>query len=138
VALGRFLEYPSGSRDRPPTLDDLDEPEPGFCRSLLDKSRWALAAAVALSSRTLIEVRAGGRGWRQELTRTAPTLPEPFAAPGEANGTRVTFELDAAFLAPGAIVSTSPDQLRARGIGCATCASTLRAKTLTIRDRRSP
>lgn len=124
--------------DQPPDLDGLREPEPGFYGSLLGKRRWALAAAAALSSRTLVEVRAGGRGWRQELTRTTPALPEPFAAPGEASGTRVTFELDAAFLAPGASISTSPGQLRARGIGCATCASTVRVETLTVRDRRSP
>jgi hypothetical protein len=123
--------------DQPLSLDDLGEPKPGFYDSLLDKRRSALAAAAALSSRTLIEIRASGRGWRQELTGTTLTIPETFAAPGEADGTRVTFELDAGFLAPGAVISTSPEQLRAWDIGCARCADPLRADALTIRDRRS-
>jgi hypothetical protein len=124
--------------DQPLSLDDLGEPKPGFYDSLLDRRRWTLAAAAALSSRTLIEVRASGRGWRQELTGTAPARPEPFAAPGEADGTRVTFELDAAFLVPCAVIPTSPEQLRAWGVGCATCPGPPRAEALTIRDRRRP
>lgn len=124
------------SDDQPPALDDRGEPRPGFYGSLIDKSRWALAAAAALSIRTHIEVRADGQGWRQELAGTTPTSPESFAAPGEADGTRITFELDAAFLTDGAAISTSPELLRPSGIGCATCASTPRPTTVTIQDRR--
>src|SRR5579862_4633869 len=53
--------------DQPPDLDDLGQPKPGFYGSLISWSRWALAAAAAFSTRTLIEVHAGGQGWRQEL-----------------------------------------------------------------------
>lgn len=116
-------------------LDDLGEPKPGFYGSLIGKSRWALAAAAALSTSTLIEVRAGGRGWRQELAETAPVPPETFTASGQADGTRIAFDLDPAFLAPGAVISTSPERLRPRVPGCETCASGQRG-TLTIRDRR--
>jgi DNA gyrase/topoisomerase IV subunit B len=124
--------------DQPLSLDGAGEPEPGFYGSLLGKRRWALAAAAAFSSRTLIEVRVGGRGWRQELSGTVPARLEPFAAPGEADGTRVTFELDAACLAPGAVIPASLEHLRAWAVGCATCPGPLRADALTIRDRRSP
>jgi hypothetical protein len=124
--------------DQPLFLSDLGEPEPGFYDSLIDKRRWALAAAAALSSRTLIEIRAGGQGWRQELTGTAPALPELFAAPGEADGTWAAFELDAGFLAPGAAIVVSPERLRAWDADCARCAGLRRADALTIRDHRSP
>ena len=123
--------------DQPLTLDGLGEPKPGFYDSLLDRRRWALAAAAALSSRTVVEVRVGGRGWRQELTGTAPARPEPFTASGEADGTRVTFKLDAAFLASGAAIATSPDRLRVRDDGCAACPGPPRSEALTIRDRRN-
>jgi hypothetical protein len=83
-----------------------------------------------------MEIRASGRGWRQELTGTAPAVPEVFAAPGEADGTRATFELDAGFLAPGAAISTSPERLREWDADCARCAGLRRADALTIRDRR--
>src|SRR5258708_6908071 len=56
--------------DQAPALDDDAEPEQGFYGSLLARSRWALGAAAAFSSCRLIEVRAGGRGWRQELAGT--------------------------------------------------------------------
>ena len=55
-------------------------------------------------------------------------LTKPFEKP----------ELDAAFLAPGAVISTSPEQLRAWGADCATCPGPPRSEALTIRDRRSP
>lgn len=66
--------------DQPPDLNDLGQPKPGFYESLISQRRWALAAAAALSTRTLIEVRADGQGWRQELTGTTPMPPEPFTA----------------------------------------------------------
>jgi len=124
--------------DQPPAFDDVGEPMPGFYGSLIDKRRWALAAAAALSSHTLVEVRAGGRGWRQELTGATPNSVEPFAAAGESDGTRVTFQLDADFIASGAAIITEIHQLQPRGKGCATCADTPRAGTLTVRDRRPP
>ena len=93
--------------DQPPDLDDLGEPKPGLYGSLIGKSRWALAAAAALSTRTHIEIWADGRGWRQELTGTIPARPEPFTASAQADGTRVTFDLSSAFLPAGAVISTS-------------------------------
>lgn len=123
--------------DQLPSLGDLSEPERGFYGALIARNRWTLAAAAALSFRTLIEVRADGRGWRQELTGTAAALPEPFDAPGEADGTRAAFELDGGFFAPGAAISTSPEQLRAWEADCARCAGVPRAGAVTILDRRS-
>jgi len=108
------VEITSGLRftvtdDQPPDLDDLGEPKPGFYGSLIGWGR-VRAAAAALSTRTLIGVQVGG--------------------------TWVTFDLDPAFLAPGAVISTSPEHLRASDPGCQTCASTQRNDTLTIRDHR--
>jgi hypothetical protein len=122
--------------DQPLFLSDRGEPEPGFYDALIDKRRWALAGAAALSSRTTIEIRAGGRGWRQELTGVVPVHPVLFAAPGVADGTRATFELDAGFLVPSAAISTSAERLRAWEADCARCAGLRRADALTIRDRR--
>lgn len=121
--------------DQPQDLNDLGQLKPGFYGSVIVRRRWALAAAAAFSTRTLIDVRAGGRGWRQELTGTIPTRSEQFTAPGQADGTRVTFDLSTAYLAPGAVISTSPEQLQPR-YGCGACTSAQREETLTIRDRR--
>jgi hypothetical protein len=124
--------------DQPPLLDPFGEPEPGFYESLIDKNRWLLAAAAAVSSRTLIQVRAGGRGWRQELTGTIPTRPEPFPAPSEADGTRVKFEFDARLLAPGAVISPPVEQLQVWANDCTTCSGPPRAIALKVQDRRGP
>jgi DNA gyrase/topoisomerase IV subunit B len=123
--------------NQPLDLDDPGAPKPGFYGSLISMNRRVLAAAAALSTHTLIEVRAGGRGWRQELTGTTPGRPEPFTTSGQADGTRITFDLDPAFLAPDAAISTSPEHLRARRPGCEACASAQRDESLTIRDRRT-
>ena len=69
---------------------------------LLDRRRWTLSAAAAVSTRVSVEVRTGGRHWRQTLSGT-----EPDAAPedrGACSGTltRVTFELDTGYFQPGA------------------------------------
>src|ERR1700722_4044415 len=50
--------------NQPLDLDDPGAPKPGFYGSLISMNRRVLAAAAALSTHTLIEVRAGGRGWR--------------------------------------------------------------------------
>lgn len=122
--------------DQPPAFDDVGEPMPGFYGSLIDKRRWALAAAAALSSHTLVELRVGGRGWRQELTGVTPRSVEPLPTAAERDGTRVTFQLDADFISPGAAITTEIHQLQPRGNGCATCADAPRADTLTVRDQR--
>jgi hypothetical protein len=122
--------------DQPPDLNDLGRPKPGFYESLISQKRWALAAAAALSTRTLIEVRADGQGWRQELTGTTPAPPEPFTASGQASGTRATFDISAAFIAPGAVISTSPEQLQPRDSRCDACSSRHQDENLTILDHR--
>jgi hypothetical protein len=61
-----------------------------------------LAPVAAVSTRTVAEVRAGGRAWRQELAGA-----QPLAAPRDCGacdqlGTRATFDLDPGFFAAGA------------------------------------
>jgi hypothetical protein len=46
-------------------LDSRGERMPGYYGSVIGPRRWALAAAVAFSTRTLIEIRVGGRGRRR-------------------------------------------------------------------------
>ncbi|MFJ4467467.1 hypothetical protein ACIP2X_08215 [Streptomyces sp. NPDC089424] len=53
--------------DQRRTGDERGRPVPGFFGSLVDKERWAPAAAAVLSVRTVVEVRLNGRGFRQEL-----------------------------------------------------------------------
>jgi DNA gyrase/topoisomerase IV subunit B len=79
---------------------------------LLDRRRWALAAAAALSRRTSVEVHACGRRWVQTLDGAAPAGPprDRGAADGGAL-TRVTFELDAGFFPPGAALPADTEEL---------------------------
>lgn len=78
---------------------------------LLDRRRWALAAAAALSVRASVLVHACGRRWIQALDGAAPACPPQDC--GEATGslTRVTFELDASFFRPGAQLPAAPGTL---------------------------
>lgn len=124
------------SDDQPPACDDAGEPAPGFYGSLIDKRRWALAATAALSSHALVEVRVGGRAWRQEFNGATPSPVEPFTATDEGDGTRATFHLDADFIAPGAVITSEDGQLQPLGNGCATCAETPVINMLTVRDGR--
>ncbi|WP_411137967.1 hypothetical protein [Streptomyces sp. C10] len=107
--------------DQPHTADDSGLPFPGFHGSLLDRERWAPAAAAALSGRTLIEVWVDGRGYRQELAGSTPGGPwEEFATP-EANGTRTTFELDPAYCAPAEAIAWNLIPSEVLGEGCDRC-----------------
>lgn len=78
---------------------------------LLDRRRWALAAAAALSTGVSVEVHACGRRWVQTLAGAVPQAPPQDL--GEADGplTRVTFELDAGFFRPGAALPADSGQL---------------------------
>jgi DNA gyrase/topoisomerase IV subunit B len=78
---------------------------------LLDRRRWALAAAAAVSRRATVEVHVSGRRWRQTLTGT-----EPDGAPedrGACDGTltRITFELDAGYFGADAALPADTDYL---------------------------
>jgi DNA gyrase/topoisomerase IV subunit B len=86
----------------PTNLDPDGRPSPGFYGSLLPRRRWPLAAAAALSSRTWIEIRTSSQSWSQELHGTTPVGPPQTGGPADTPGTRVTFELDATYFAPGA------------------------------------
>lgn len=57
-------------------------------------------------------------------------------ASGGSDGTRVTFQLDADFIAPGAAISTEIHQLLPRFESCPTCAGASWADTLRVRDLR--
>jgi len=78
---------------------------------LLDRRRWALAAAAALSVRARAEVHASGRRWVQDLAGALPASPPRDG--GDASGalTRVTFELDGSYFRPGSVLPVDPGAL---------------------------
>lgn len=97
---------------------------------LLDRRRWALAAAAAVSSRVTVEVHAGGRSWRQTLTGAAPDgEPEDHGARDDTL-TTITFELDAGYFgADAALPADSAYLWPAYGV----CAA---RSTFTVTDLR--
>ncbi|MFF8785217.1 hypothetical protein [Streptomyces sp. NPDC015125] len=122
--------------DRRPTIDELGNPLPGFFNSLLDKERWAPAAAAALSVRTVIEVWLEGRGFRQELAGSVPTGPvEEFTAP-VATGSLATFELDPAYFAPGEALAWAllPSELHGERCGQLPSTATFPIRALRADD----
>ena len=123
--------------DEMPDCDERGRPRLGFYNCLIPRSRWALAGAAALSTRTVIEVRTNGRGYRQRLDGTEPARePESYPArPG--HGTRACFELDAAVLAPGAVVSRSLGTLGPAGNGCDLCSGRGFAELAAVTDHRA-
>lgn len=86
--------------DRLHSADERRRPLHGFFESLLDKDRWAPAAAAALSVRTVIEVWLDGRGYRQELAGAAPTGAWEECPARRPYGTRTTFHLDPSYFGP--------------------------------------
>ncbi|WP_340380136.1 hypothetical protein U5640_31650 [Streptomyces sp. SS7] len=120
-------------------VDDASEalredgtPRLGF-GSLIGPDRWCGWAVSALSARTVIEVWRDGRGLRQELTGGRPLAePERFAPPAGA-GTRTEWELDEAFLAPGAAITAALGSLDLHGSACAQSDGPVR---LLLRDLR--
>ncbi|MFI1052253.1 hypothetical protein ACH4U3_42175 [Streptomyces griseoruber] len=89
-------------------LDEDGMPRLGYLDSLIGPDRWCGAAAAALSTRTVVEVRRDGRGVRQELAGVRPLgAPEAFVPPA-GRGTRMRCALDAAALAPGAAIVADP------------------------------
>jgi DNA gyrase/topoisomerase IV subunit B len=99
---------------------------------LLDRRRWALAAAAALSRRVRAEVRAGGRRWRQTLTGTIPDREPEDRGDCDGTLTTITFELDSAYFGPDAALPADTAYLwPADGV----CAA---RGTFTITDLRAP
>jgi hypothetical protein len=70
------------SDDQRHGVDDQGQLRLGFFDSLIDRSRWALAGAAAISTRSTVEVWSDGRGYRQELVGTRPTG-DPVLVRGE-------------------------------------------------------
>ncbi|MFB8118201.1 hypothetical protein ACFC51_20200 [Streptomyces sp. NPDC055962] len=95
------------------SADERQSPLPGFYASLLDKDRWAPAAAAALSVRTIIEVWLDGRGYSQELDRVAPTGAWEERLARRPYGTRTTFHLDPSYFGPGEAIAWAlrPEEL---------------------------
>ncbi|MFC6599848.1 hypothetical protein [Kitasatospora paranensis] len=109
-------------------------PVPGFFGSLLDKGRWAPAAAAALSVRTVVEVWLDGRGFRQELAGATPVGAWEEFGTSRLSGTRTTFHLDPSYCGPDEAIARSllPDELH--GHECDALPSPV---TFTIRDLRA-
>lgn len=78
---------------------------------LLDRRRWALAAAAALSVRVSVEVRSCGRRWVQALAGAFPASPPQDCGDAPGSLTRVTFELDRSFFRPGSVLPADASSL---------------------------
>jgi hypothetical protein len=79
--------------------------------SLLDRRRWTLAAAAALSTRVSVEVHTGGRRWRQALAGSVPLAAPRDSGPAPGPLTQVTFELDPGYFRAGAVLPADPARL---------------------------
>ncbi len=99
--------------------DEQGVPKLDHQGALLDRRRWAQAAAAALSARTIIEVCAKGRGYRQELAGTRPQAPPQRVVASLENGTLATYELDESYLIRNAAVATSLESRESHGEWCA-------------------
>nr|WSX75783.1 hypothetical protein OH826_19180 [Streptomyces sp. NBC_00899] len=120
--------------DQRRTSDERGRPVPGFFGSLLDKERWAPAAAAVLSVRTVVEVRLDGRGFRQALAGAVPTGDWEEFATSKPSGTRTTFQLDPSYCGPDEAIAWSlrPEELHGRE-----CAAGLSPVTFSIHDLRA-
>ncbi|MER5935317.1 hypothetical protein [Streptomyces sp. NPDC002054] len=116
------------------SVDERQRLLPGFYESLLDKDRWAPAAAAALSVRTFIEVWLDGHGHRQELAGVAPVGVWEECPARRAYGTRTTFHLDPSYFGPGEAIAWAlrPEELHGEG-----CEARLPSETFPIHDLRS-
>ena len=84
-------------------------PQLGFFDSLIDRRRWPIAAAAAMSRHTRIEVSVAGRAWRQELVGTSAAGPPLETTPVDRAGTQATFELDPGHFAANAVLARDTD-----------------------------
>ncbi|MFJ5274756.1 hypothetical protein [Streptomyces sp. NPDC088358] len=103
--------------DRLHSADEQRRPLPGFYESLLDKDRWAPAAAAALSVCTVIEVWLDGHGYRQELAGAVPAGAWEECPARRPDGTRTTFHLDPSYFGPGGAIAWAlrPEELHGEG-----------------------
>lgn len=108
-------------------------PDYGYFGSLLGPDRWTLAAAAAVSRRTVVEVWQDGSGLRQELAGRRPVgSPESFTA-SHGRGTTVRIELDPDCLGADAAINTDIDALGFNhNVECVAAAP----QQVTINDRR--
>ncbi|QNS08388.1 ATP-binding protein [Streptomyces xanthii] len=103
--------------ERSHSADERGKPLPGFYGSLLDKDRWAPAAAAALSVRTVIEVWLDGQKYRQELAGAVAASPWEECPGPRRHGTRTTFHLDPSYIGPGEAIAWAlrPEELQEEG-----------------------
>src|SRR5205814_10704991 len=94
VVIESDLRFTVSDDNQTITLGANGVPRLGFFESLIDRRRWAIAAAAAMSRHTGVEVKVGGRVWRQDLTATSVISPPRETNPAGRAGTQVTFELD--------------------------------------------
>jgi DNA gyrase/topoisomerase IV subunit B len=132
VEIGSDLVF-SVEDDQRRTADERGTPLPGFFGSLLDKERWAPAAAAVLSVRTVVEVRLDGRGFRQELAGAVATGAWEEFATSKPSGMRTTFHLDPSYCGPDEAIAWSllPEELHGRE-----CAAHPSPVTFAIHDLR--
>ncbi|WP_063785380.1 hypothetical protein [Streptomyces resistomycificus] len=120
--------------DQPHSVDERRRPLPGFCASLLDKDRWAPAAAAALSVRTVVEVWLDGHGYCQELAGVAPVGVWEECLARRPYGNRTTFHLDPSYFGAGEAIAWAlrPEELHGEG-----CEAHLSPATFPIHELRS-
>jgi hypothetical protein len=88
-----------------------DDGRPGAHGDLFGHHRWTLRLASAVCTHTAMEVRTGGRRWRQELGRAGSLTPIEDHGPSGAVGTTVTFTLDLDYFAAGSSVPAEAAEL---------------------------
>ncbi|MFI7296776.1 hypothetical protein [Streptomyces sp. NPDC050121] len=104
--------------DQADALDPRGRPRLGYYGSLLGPDRWLSLAAGAVSSRTVVEVRREGVGFRQQLAGGRPVGdPEQFTPPS-GTGTRVAFELDETYVGPHSVITPDLSSLDLHGPLC--------------------
>ncbi|MEU4091401.1 hypothetical protein [Streptomyces sp. NPDC026673] len=120
--------------DEPHTWEGRQGPAAGYFGALLGPEWRYPAAAAALSTRTVVEMWCGGRGFRQELRGIRPrSAPREFAAPA-GSGTRWEFVLDTEYFAPGAALAAEPGRLDPCGPECAEPAGPGHVLVRVLRD----
>ncbi|MFE2540152.1 hypothetical protein [Actinacidiphila glaucinigra] len=106
--------------DEPHTWEGQEGPSAGYFGSLLGPEWFLPAAAAALTTRTVVQMWCGGRGFRQVLTGLRPAAPpRERAAPAAGSGTRWEFALDAGYFGPGAALAGQQGLLDPCGPDCA-------------------
>jgi hypothetical protein len=107
ITIESDLSFAAADTDSTRGLDSSGQPANALYQTLLDRRRWPIAVAAALSTRTVLEVVIAGVAWRQEFKQIDPTPPEqsPTDRP---DGTLAAFDLDADYFAPDATLPHEP------------------------------